>query len=755
MEPIPVALQHPRVRRWGVALLTVLLTLPAMWPFLSHEGYWFSHDGRFHLYRLLSLQEAWGQGHFYPRIFPDFAFGYGFAVLNFYGPLTYYVALAIGGLGLPAIAAMKLTFALSYPLAALAVWWFARDLWRADDAPNDIAGLAAAIVYTYVPYHMADVQLRGALAESWAFVWWPLLFRAAWRGCRWPFALSLAALILTHNLSVVLVAFPLAFWALLASFREKADEAGPTRSRNRHALTRLLKLGIGAGVALLLTLFYWLPVVLESRYVLLSQDVGGLGFANHLAPLREWLARSATYHYSPFQGVQADHPLSWAQAALLALSLLVLSSFIFRWRRWRIPVLFWGATFFATLFVLTPTSFALWQRLVFPFGLMQYPWRWLGITALATAMIVSAAFGALYRPLQALRPSLQRGLLLSMLLLLLWLTHSSLQHLRWEPLEVEPELHPAAMWERDVADGQVGATWTAEFLPRGVPEQRWLIGRAPETVADVGEHTPLRVTEAWSDGFRLSAEVQSDAPGWLTFPRFAYGSMRATVDGEPRPLEPRGSLGLAAIEVPSGTHHVVLEAYPLAANSQLGTFLWLPPLALVLYGLFRLGRRGLVIGAATALVVLALLVTREPAILSTPAQAQAGTPLQFGEQAQLVSMRLNEDVLRAGAPLKVTLLWFNLVQTDQRYSTFVHLTPPGGGIPVAQHDSEPNMGTIPTSRWLPGQLVEDLHLLVLPDDLPSGEYELWGGLYSAMSGTAAPVPGDSGERRLLGTVQVR
>ncbi|MGH2544364.1 MAG: hypothetical protein ACRDIB_16350, partial [Ardenticatenaceae bacterium] len=228
----------------------VFLTLPAMWPFLSHTGYWVSDDGHFHLYRLLSLQAAWRQGHLYPRIFPDFAFGYGFAVLQFYGPLTYYIALALTVL-LPAVSAMKLTFALSYPLAALATWRLARDLWRQEGAaPNELAGIVAAAAYTYVPYHLSDVQLRGALAESWALVWTPLLFWLVWRVRFWPLVLILAALILTHNLSAILVAVPLALWTLLVerlTFNVK-------RSTSKVAL---------AGIAaLLLTAFYWLPVLL-------------------------------------------------------------------------------------------------------------------------------------------------------------------------------------------------------------------------------------------------------------------------------------------------------------------------------------------------------------------------------------------------------------------------------------------------------------------------------------------------------------
>src|SRR5688500_5535658 len=41
---------------WIWPLLAVALTVPAMWPFLRDGSYWTSHDGLFHLYRLLSLE---------------------------------------------------------------------------------------------------------------------------------------------------------------------------------------------------------------------------------------------------------------------------------------------------------------------------------------------------------------------------------------------------------------------------------------------------------------------------------------------------------------------------------------------------------------------------------------------------------------------------------------------------------------------------------------------------------------------------
>ncbi|MDQ4077122.1 MAG: hypothetical protein M3220_12840, partial [Chloroflexota bacterium] len=724
--------------------------------FLAHQGYWDSHDGLFHLYRLLSLEEAWSQGHFYPRIFPDFAFGYGFTVLNFYGPLTYYIALVVTAI-LPSVAAMKLTFALSYLFAALAMWGFARDLWRpSDNAPNDMAGFVAAVTYTYVPYHMADVQLRGALAESWAFVWWPLLFWAIWRNRRWATALTLAALILTHNLSVILVAVPLAVWILLAL---RGWVTGTSVRRKAILQDALRNLIFAASVALLLTAFYWLPVLLESRYIWLSQDVGGLGFVSHLAAWYEWVAPGARYRYFPEQGVAGEHPLSSAQVGLLVLSLFALPRL---WRsQWRVPAFFWWGTLIFPIFLLTPTSIPLWKAFVFPFGLVQYPWRWLGITALATAMVVSAPFTQATRDAFLVKQlTLPRGLRVThyalLILLLGWLVVSSMQHLPWESEEVEVDHHPVPMWEQDAAADQIGATWTAEFLPLTVTEQRWALSRAPIEIPDLGERTPLRVRQMGGDGFSMWVEVETLEQAPFTFPRFAYPSMQATIDGVPSPVTARSEMGLATVDLPPGEHLVTLEGYPLASHMWLRRLLWLPPLLVLLYGLSRLDRKWIIAGAiGVPLLVLTAHVSSSATWKESATEVVINEPIQFGEQAQLVGVRSEERRLQAGDVLQVRLLWFNLERTDRHYVTFLHLTTPVSKDIVAQHDSEPNMGTVPTPRWLAGQLVEDLHILPLPDDLPPGEYELWGGMYGDNGEGIRPVPGDSGERRLVGIVTIQ
>ena len=162
----------------------MLLTLPALW-LLVRPGFFVSHDGRFHVYRIAALANAWQDGVLYPRLFPEFGFGYGQAVLNFYSPLSYYPGALLASLGISPAAAAESTVALSFLLAALAAYGYGRYLLEnARPGLAPAAGVLAAVVYTYTPYHLADAYVRGAIPEHVAFIFPPLIlwsYTAAFR----------------------------------------------------------------------------------------------------------------------------------------------------------------------------------------------------------------------------------------------------------------------------------------------------------------------------------------------------------------------------------------------------------------------------------------------------------------------------------------------------------------------------------------------------------------------------------------------
>ncbi|MCC7352513.1 MAG: hypothetical protein IT330_02055, partial [Anaerolineae bacterium] len=290
------------------AWLALLFALPALWPLLR-PGFFVSDDGRFHVYRLAALADAWRQGVLYPRLFPEFGFGYGQAVLNFYAPLSYYPAafLALVGFGPPA--AMQLALALGFLLAALAAYGYARSLW------GHAGGVLAAVAYTYFPYHLTDAYLRGALPEHFAFVWPPLIlwaYTAAFREEKplrlllWG-ALAWAALLCTHNLTALLMAPVTAFYLLLLAW---------WTGRWPRLLAALGSLALALG----LSAAFWLPSLAESRYVGISLGPSD-GYQKHLAPLASLIEFSPLYQYPPTGALY--HPLSWL-SALIFLVVLIL-----------------------------------------------------------------------------------------------------------------------------------------------------------------------------------------------------------------------------------------------------------------------------------------------------------------------------------------------------------------------------------------------------------------------------------------------
>jgi hypothetical protein len=92
----------------------------------------------------------------------------------------------------------------------------------------------------------------------------------------------------------------------------------------------------------------------------------------------------------------------------------------------------------------------------------------------------------------------------------------------------------------------------------------------------------------------------------------------------------------------------------------------------------------------------------------------------------------------AGRPLCVILYWQAEGEVAADYTVFVHLIAADGFV-QAQNDSQPVFGYHPTSNWEPGEIVADLHCLVVPPGITPGEYMLKIGLYDPENGSRLSV----------------
>lgn len=121
-------------------------------------------------------------------------------------------------------------------------------------------------------------------------------------------------------------------------------------------------------------------------------------------------------------------------------------------------------------------------------------------------------------------------------------------------------------------------------------------------------------------------------------------------------------------------------------------------------------------------------------VLFSTGQALMARPigLALGESIELVTTNLPERS-HAGELLPVEFTWRMLQSPQADYHLFLQLLNREGAL-VAQHDAPPNGGYTPTSTWQPGEPQTSRHALVLPENLPPGDYRLIAGLVDPANG---------------------
>ena len=118
-----------------------------------------------------------------------------------------------------------------------------------------------------------------------------------------------------------------------------------------------------------------------------------------------------------------------------------------------------------------------------------------------------------------------------------------------------------------------------------------------------------------------------------------------------------------------------------------------------------------------------------PPVVTVPRPVNAS----LDDRVVLLGYDLFDFDLQQTRALTVTLYWEAQTRLEQDYTVFVHLALDGVP-PAAQSDSHPRDGAYPTSFWEPGEVVVDQHVLEIPGDILSGEYQLSTGMYLLETG---------------------
>jgi len=127
-----------------------------------------------------------------------------------------------------------------------------------------------------------------------------------------------------------------------------------------------------------------------------------------------------------------------------------------------------------------------------------------------------------------------------------------------------------------------------------------------------------------------------------------------------------------------------------------------------------------------------------------PLAAMQPLDYHLGPAIRLVGYELATPNLSPGDDLRLRLYWQAETRPERDYIIFVHVLDASGEL-AAQRDGMPRDETFLTTHWPVGPLIDDVHLVPLPPDMPAGEYRVMIGLYIWQTGERLPVRRANGE----------
>jgi hypothetical protein len=539
---------------------------------------------------------------------PDAAYGFGYPFFSYYASLPYYLAASFDLMGLDILTAIKLTQTLFMAVAALSMYRWAEGFLQSPSG-----AWLAAVAYTAAPFHLVNLYTRGdSLSEFAAFAFFPLILRGldqlAGRPSAQrilPPALAYGGLILTHNVSALIFSpFVLLYVAFHAGRAATLDQDRSPRT----LAARLGLLALPLLVALLVSAWFWLPALAETGYVQLeAQTTGYFFYGNHFRG-STLLQRKLLFDYAT--GAEGSSPFAMGLVqfilALAGALIVIVSQARTSLSRWSIESesvhgrdLAWHpGTAFALVglllstWLITPFSRPVWDHLPL-LPMVQFPWRFLSIQALFTALLTGAAISRVgaERRYAAWSAAIALGALLVIAAV------AGLQPV-YLPINAD-DVTAERLQLYELFTGNIGSTIRYEYLPAWAkprpyigPEQ-FMPESAPRAIHVRGD--PLRAERLDREPTRQVWRVNAGSEGArVAFPIYYWPGWQARVDGLRVEVEPAEGSGYLSLSIPQGAHRVEIRLgrTPLRLGAEIISLVTSVAMLVVTVIAWRLDREG-------------------------------------------------------------------------------------------------------------------------------------------------------------------
>jgi len=542
LKKLKTVFKHPNF----LPLIIVVFFALLAGRYLLQPGYFNMHDD-LQMMRQLEMEKCFLDGQIPCRWVPDMGYGFGFPLFNFYPPLPYLVGQIFRFLGFTFVNTVKLTFLLSFVVSGITMYFFAKEFF------GKWGGLVSSIFYIWAPYHSVDTYVRGAMNETWALCWFPLILLLSYKlikekGNLFKYVISLSLswffLFTSHNLMVLIFTPIFAVWCFYFLFSEKSWKK----------IKNLLASGF---LALGLSAFFTLPSIFEQKYVQVDTlVVGYYEYIAHFATLKQLLF-SRFWGYGPSVWLENDGmPFQIGHVHwIFSLVLLGLVTFsVIRKKQKRIKLtetnkiilyfifIGWLSTFMCHL----KSSF-IW-KLIPPLKFVQFPWRFLTIVTLSFSFVAgSIATFVNKKYLKVVLP-----LILGSLIFLNW-NYFKPQGGKMGPLTDQEKFSDAA-WELQQTAG------IYDYLPKDAKQapqepQKDLV----EVMEGKADFSDTNKGTNWAS-FKINVSTEE---ALVRIGIFKFPEWRAFIDGNRTDVfvSDNEMWGRMYIEIPQGEHDVYLRLY--------------------------------------------------------------------------------------------------------------------------------------------------------------------------------------------------
>lgn len=543
-------------------ILVLLLSLPTVFN-LMRPGYFPMHDDLQSI-RVYGMTQCIEQGQIPCRWVADMGYGYGYPQFNFYGPLPYYVMSLFNYFGVGVFDSVKIGFALSLLLGNLAMFALAQSLFG-----NVYSALLATLVYAYAPYRASDLYSRGAMGESWAFVFMPMILlgikkltdKQNWKNLVFT-GLGFALLMATHNITTLIFTPVALIWGGVLFLRHH----GKLLDNIISAFKWLLG-SVAWGT--LLSAFFVFPVLFEKRFAHVESMIGGyFDYRAHFVTLKQLFLTSFWGFGSSQIGPTDDLSFFFSPIMLLLLlvaAVLVIRSLVRKRYKMAIPVALLMILGLFSAFMTHEKSSIVWSAIP-TLVYLQFPWRFL---TTANFFFALAAGFVLY----AVRPKISAIILMALFLVTFLISVSYFRPLTWY------KLTEAEKFAGDLFDKQMTIS-IFDYLPTSAK----MPPNAPAPVLPTSSAIKSSVTDYKTSADSLSFNFTTQENTIVKLNRLYFPGWIVTVNG--KKTEPKyGPDGIIFLRLDPGSYHITagLRGTPVRDIADLLTIVFIPLTFIALY----------------------------------------------------------------------------------------------------------------------------------------------------------------------------